>query len=319
MLWSERVGRRMKLRDVHIFLAVAQSGSMAKAAAKLAISQPAVSKAISDLEYVLGLRLLDRSRHGAEPTMYGLALVRRGAAIFDELKQAIKELELLADPTAGELRIGSTEMMAASLLPAIIDQLLQKYPRINLHVVQAVFGAAQYRELRERSIDLFFGRIPTPFDEDDLDPHVLFDSHVVVIGGGKSKWARCRRLKLSDLADEHWVLPPADSLPGSTIVSMFRALRVNWPRGPVTTLSTHLACKLAATGRFVAMLNSSVVHLGIEGTSLKILPIKLPAQPRVVGIVTLKNRTLSPVAQLFIDCAREVTKAMAGRPQVRQS
>ena len=122
MQWHERIGRRLKLRDLHILLAVMQHGSMAKAAAALAISQPAVSKAIADMEQTVGLRLLDRSRHGIEATRYGRALVKHATAIFDELKQAAQELDFLSDPTVGELRIGSQESMAAGVLPAIIDR-----------------------------------------------------------------------------------------------------------------------------------------------------------------------------------------------------
>jgi DNA-binding transcriptional LysR family regulator len=309
--WNQRVGRRLKLRDLHIFLAVVQAGSMAKAAAELAISQPAVSKAIADLEYALGLRVLDRSRHGAEPTMYGQALVRRGVAIFDELKQGIEELEFLADPTAGELRIGNSEATAASVLPVIVDQLLQQHPRINLKVFQAVFATTQYRELRERSIDLLLGRIPTPFIEEDLEAQVLFDDPIAVIAGRESRWARCRKLKLSDLANERWVLPPPESLPGSAIISLFHALGLDAPRAPVATLSVHLACNLVATGRFVTILPSSILRFSAKNLSLKELPIKLPIQPRPTGIVTLKNRTLSPVARLFIDCAHAVVKPLA--------
>src|SRR5919198_1430263 len=119
MQWHERVGRRLKLRDLHILLAVLEAGAMSKAASRLAISQPAVSKAIADIEYTVGLPLIDRTRKGLVPTAYGRALARRAAIVFDELKQAVDELESLADPTVGELRIGSSEAMAAGLLPAI--------------------------------------------------------------------------------------------------------------------------------------------------------------------------------------------------------
>ena len=126
---SERVSRDLKLREFRVLLTVAQQGSMAKAATLLRISQPAVSKAIRDIEHVVGLRLLDRSRHGVEPTAYGRVLVKRGLAIFDELKQGLEELEFLADPAAGQLRIGSNETMAAGVLPAIIDMMSRQYPR----------------------------------------------------------------------------------------------------------------------------------------------------------------------------------------------
>src|SRR5262249_25186322 len=87
MQWDDRIGSRIKLRDLHIALAVAQSGSMLKAAEALAISQPVVSRVIADLEQALGVRLFDRSRKGVEPTASGRALLNRGRAAFDELKQ----------------------------------------------------------------------------------------------------------------------------------------------------------------------------------------------------------------------------------------
>src|SRR5262245_6806492 len=109
MEWDEhRVGRRLKLRDIEVLLAVAKCGTMGKAATLLSVSQPAISKAISDMEHVLGVRLLDRNPRGVEPTVYARALLDRGLVAFDELKQAVKHIEFLANPTTGELRVGST-------------------------------------------------------------------------------------------------------------------------------------------------------------------------------------------------------------------
>jgi DNA-binding transcriptional LysR family regulator len=99
--WNDRVRRRLKLRDVDILLSVIQTGSMGKAAAALNMSQPAVSKAIAYLEQTLGVRLLDRSRQGVEPTPYGQALVKRGVAMFDELRQGVHDIASLTDPTVG--------------------------------------------------------------------------------------------------------------------------------------------------------------------------------------------------------------------------
>jgi DNA-binding transcriptional LysR family regulator len=306
MQWADRVGRRLKLRDLHILLAVVQRGSMAGAAIELAISQPAVSRAISDMEHALGLRLLDRSRNGIAPTAYGRALVKRGLAVFDELKHGVEELAFLADPSVGELRIGSTESIAAGLLPAVIERFARDHPRVHLDVTQAVISTLHYRELRERRIDLLVGRIPMPFVEDDLEANIVCDDQIVVVAGRRSKWARARRLKLADLADERWVLPPDETLPGPLARELFHASGIEMPRAPVTTLSIHLCCRLAASGRFVATLPTSVVRFGGHDLSLKVLPIKLPKQPRPVGIVTVKNRTLSPVATLFVDCIRQM-------------
>src|SRR2546423_1276988 len=133
MQWTDRIGRRVKLRHIHVLLAVAQSGSMARAAERLAISQPVVSKTIADLEHALGVRLLDRTSHGVEPTAYGLSFIHCGTAVFDELRRGVQEIEFLADPTVGEVRIGGGAVFTDVLVPAAIARLAARYPRIEFH------------------------------------------------------------------------------------------------------------------------------------------------------------------------------------------
>jgi DNA-binding transcriptional LysR family regulator len=98
--WESQIGRRLKLRDLHVFSTVVQRGSMAKAARHLGVSHPAVSEVIADLEHALGVRLLDRSAQGIEPTIYGGALLKRSVAVFDELKQTIRDIEFLRPSTS---------------------------------------------------------------------------------------------------------------------------------------------------------------------------------------------------------------------------
>ena len=313
MKWVDRAGRHLKLRDLHILLAVVQRGSMAKAAAELAISQPAVSKAISDMEHMFGLRLLDRSRSGIEPTTYGRALVMRGQAIFDELKLGVEELAFLSDPTVGNLRIGSTESVAASFLPAVIKRFSLEQPRVRLDVAQTVMSTLHYRELRERRIDLLIGRIPAPFDEDDLEAEVVYHDEAVVIASRSSKWAKSRKLKLAELAGERWILPPPDTMQGAAIPKVFRDGGSRMPTAPITSLSIHLCLRLVAAAQFVTILPASVLGFSNRDESLKVLPITLPVGRRPVAIITRKNRTRSPAASLFIECvhrtAREDAKA----------
>ena len=116
--WTDRIGRRVKLRDLHIALAVAEAGSMTRAAEELAVSYPVVSKTISELEHTLGVRLFDRSSSGVEPTHYGRALLKSGAAVFDEMRKGLQQIEFIRRPDAGDLRIGSSIVVDAGLLPA---------------------------------------------------------------------------------------------------------------------------------------------------------------------------------------------------------
>ena len=118
----ERIERRISLHDMRILMAVIQAGSMGRAAKRLATSQPAVSRSIADLENALGVRLLDRGPQGIEPTPYGSALVRRGVAVFDELGQGVRDIQFLADPTAGELRIGASIAVAAGFVAGGVEQ-----------------------------------------------------------------------------------------------------------------------------------------------------------------------------------------------------
>src|SRR5690348_16095677 len=171
--WESRIGRRLKLRDLHILLTVVQWGSMAKGAAHLGMSQPAVSEAIASLEDALRVRLLDRSPRGVEPTIYARALLKRGDVVFDELKQAIREIEFLANPTAGEIRIGCPESLMAGFVPAIIDRISRRYPKISVHVITAQPGEQEFRELRERTVDLLLGRVFKPLSDEDVAVDVL--------------------------------------------------------------------------------------------------------------------------------------------------
>src|SRR5258706_16382168 len=119
MQLSDRIGRRMKLQDLHVLMTVVQAGSMGKAAQRLNTTQPNISRSIAELEHALGVRLLDRHRQGIEPTEYGRALLDCGVAVFDDLRQGVKNIEFLNDPTAGEVRIGSIAPLATSFVSAV--------------------------------------------------------------------------------------------------------------------------------------------------------------------------------------------------------
>jgi DNA-binding transcriptional LysR family regulator len=309
--WTERIGRRLKLRDLHVLFAVVEAGSMAKASRRLAVSQPVVSQAIADLEHALGVRLVDRHRRGIEPTIYGRSLLNHGLAAFDSLRQGVKELEYLADPTVGELRVGCPEWVMAGLLPVIIDKLARRYPRLVFHVQQTVPATSEFRELRQRSLDLVLGRIAAPFEAHDLQAEVLYQEKLSVVAGVRSPWARRKRIELAELVDQRWILTPQNDLPGSLVRDAFRSSGLRPPEPIVSAFSVHLRNRLLATGRYLSVVpDSLLVHAG-HRMSFKILPVKLPILPRPVAIVTLKNRMLSPVVRLFIDCARDLTKALA--------
>ena len=312
MRMSDRIGRRMKLHDLHVFIAVVQAGSMNKAATLLNTGQSAISRSIAELEQTVGVRLVDRSPQGVVPTQYGRALLDGGAAVFDDLRRALKTIEFLADPTAGEVRIGSSALLAASFVSALIDRLSQRYPAIVFHLVTGHVPAL-HRELTGRNVDLLIVRQFGPIADEQLDFEFLFDNSFVVAAGAQNPWVRRRKIELAELVDKSWVLPPPGSVIASVVMEAFRARGLNYPRTSVVTKSSEVRTSLLATGRYVAIYPVSALRFSPRRSEIKILPVKLPMARLPNEIVTLKNRALGPVVQLFIDCAREVAKPLAKR------
>jgi len=315
MDWSDRIGRRLKLRDLHILMAVADTGSMAKAAGKLGISHPAVSKAISEMEGTLGVRLFDRGSQGTELTAYGEVLLRCGINVFDEMQQGLHSLESLSDPNSGEVRLGCTDIILHSLVPPIVRQFSGQHPGVQLDVKLTNPGEHQIQELRERKIDLLITRATG--EQEDFHSEVLFDEPFVFVVGAHSHFARKRRIGLADIIGSNWVLPSYDSAPGALISEVFRAYDVSPPRPLVKTIAIQLTVSLIASGEFVGILPASVAALSAHQTELKVLPLN-SAGPRISAeIVFLRNRTLSPAVESFVKCARLVAKSLVRGPQAR--
>lgn len=322
--WESQIGRRLSLRDLHVFTTVVQRGSMAKAAQQLGVSQPAVSEVIADLEHALGVRLLDRSTRGVEPTIYGDALLKRSVAAFDELKQGVRDIAFLSDPTVGELRIGCTESLSTTILPLIIARYSRQYPGVAIYFddVTARATEALGPGLRERKYDCVLQRIMTPLRGEqstgDLKAEVLFDDELVIAAGSNSRWARRRSIDLAELIDEPWILPPAGAWYHDLVVAkLFRARGLGVPKASLVTHSVSFRARMLSEGPYITTFANSVIRLNADRYALKILPVAFPSQPSPAGILTLRNRTLSPVVEGFLAIARSVAKPFANRASAR--
>jgi len=305
-----RIERRLKLHDLKVIATVARVGSMGKAAAILNTSQPAISRSIAELEHALGARLFERDRQGVRPTEYGHAFLDCGIAVFDALHEGIKTIEFLADPTVGEVRIGSSSPMTAYLLPTVINHLARRYAGISIHVTEMATIAQQYSELRERNVDLVVGRI-APSSEEDIRTEILFYDRTYVVAGSRSRWARRRKIRLSELADERWGLPPVDTVVGTNVADAFRKSGVKFPPKGAATGSIQLVSSLAETGPVLAILPGAVLHFAGRRRSLRPLKLDFQIPPWPVGIMILKKRPLRPVVELFVEQLRKTTVPLA--------
>jgi LysR family pca operon transcriptional activator len=189
--------------------------------------------------------------------------------------------------------------------------LSRQYPKVVFRVREVFTDLSEYRALREREVDFIVGRIPRLEAEDDLRVETLSADPLVVAAGVANRWSRRRSIRLAELIDEPWVVAPPDQYIGSLHAAVFRSNGFEPPRNAVICASLHMNDALLATGRYLAIYSGSRVRLAARRLSLKALPIKLAPQSSRIGIVTLKNRTLSPVAELFIRRMREVIASVA--------
>jgi DNA-binding transcriptional LysR family regulator len=309
MPWDDKISRRLKLKNLQTLMAVIEAGGIGKAADRLNYSQPAVSKAIASLERVLGKRLFERGRKGIELTPYGSAMIKCGTAVFDDLRRGVEEIEFLADPTAGEIRLACSEPVSAGIVSAIISRFVRQYPRVVFHV-ELRDPWVIYRDLETRKVDFVITQVNAPIDEESMQQETLYHEPLVVVAGAQHPLARKRRIKLAELANEVWALPPQGSLMTSQITDAFRTNGLAAPHIAVFA-PAYMRIMLAASGRLLTVVPAVMLQVGARHLSVKALPIELPANRRPVAIVTLKNRALSPVAQLFLEHTRALAKTMA--------
>ena len=311
MITTDRLKRRLRLRDLDTLMAVVQAGGMRKAADALHMSQGAVSKAVAELESELGVRLLERSAKGVEATVYGQALLRRGRAIFDELRQGVNELNHLAEPGVGELSLGVGESLAASVVPAVIERVHRKHPRITFKVESGDPPVLLDHFLRSRLCELVMLRPWAPISDADIDAQALFHERIAVVAGADSPWARRRKLTLAELIDEPWVLSHVEVRAGSPVLQALEASGLPLPPRLTLTGSLNLRYSLLATQRYLTVMPITILRLCAGRGAVKALPVELPSWTMPTLVATLRGRELSPVARLFLDQAREVAATLA--------
>jgi DNA-binding transcriptional LysR family regulator len=309
---EERIGRRLKFRDLQVFFAVVQTGSMAKAAKHLGLTQPAISDVVAALEDMFGVRLFDRTPKGVDLTPYGEALRARGHAAFDELKQGIRDIAFLSKPSTGELRIGCPGSIAASILPAALESFNRNYPRVILHLDEVAAPSTEFPGLHERRHDLVIARVARPLaDERDLNVEVLFQDPLVIATGSHSPWARRRKLDLVELAGAQWILTAPHTWVYVSVARAFAARKLPMPEISLAAPSALLRVHLLATGPFVTAVPRSVLRMDAGHRTLKQLDAGLNIAGYPLAILTLKNRSLSPLVALFIDHVRQAARAIA--------
>jgi DNA-binding transcriptional LysR family regulator len=249
--------------------------------------------------------------------MYGRALLKRGNAVFDELKQCVMDIEFLADPTSGELRVGCSESFAAAILPPIVYAFSRRHPRVALSVIDVSPPILDPSLLEERKCDLIVGRLEgSSFDKsfaEYVNVESLYEERLVLAASRRSSWARRRsKIDLAELSAARWILPGKNGFVYECVVEAFKSRGLEMPSMTLMAQSVPLRAYFLARGDYIGAFASSVLRSNAEAFGLKTLAVHLTDMRPFVVLITLKNRTLSPVVERFIDHLREFTRPMRG-------
>lgn len=306
--WDKLIGERVRLRELRILHAVVQSGSMARAAQALSMTQPAVSQAIGHLEAALKMPVLERSPTGVAPTAFGSVLLRRALEAVDILTEGLREIEALVDPGSGDIVVGASESyIAGGALAATITTLQRRYPRFHVVVVESNTAAMNFADLRDRRVDVMFGRSTRANPPEDIEQSLLLDEALFVVAGGHNVWAHAATMRLADLADKPWVLAPAGTAVYKLVADAHRAEGVAMAAPAITTYSMMLRLQLLASGEFVTVFPESLVRNCAKAWNLVALPLVL-GTTLPVSAYTLRSRAASRTITAFIDAARVVNR-----------
>lgn len=314
-LLASRLARRLRLRDLHTLLVVLDCGSMAKAAGVLALTQPAVSKAMQEMEMELGVPLLERDARGVRPTVFGEAMAARARVMVDELGQGARDLAHLADSNVGEVRIGTTEPMTFTVAEAI-RLVARDRPRITFEVEISDTGSL-LADLRARRLDAVVTRYGFGAADDDLDAAWLFRVPLVAVADRRNPLLRRKALRLADVMAEPWTLSPPETFLGRLVAAAFRQEGLPLPPAAVTSVSIAMRLSLIAGGRYLSMLPRTMLHQPTNAPWLRALDVTVEDSEGAIAALTLKRRWMPGPVGLFLEAVKAVGPATPGVDPVR--
>lgn len=288
---AARLAGQVTLKQLRAFAAVAGDGSFTGAAQRLFVSQSAVSALVRGLESALGLRLLDRSTRRLALTPVGADLLPAVQRLLDDLLRLAGDAREVAQRRRGRVRLGTTPLLGASLLPPMLASYAQRYPGVDLRLHDAPADELLAR-LRAGELDLLLATLD-PVDADLVATPVLSD--VMHLACARSHpLAGRRHLAWAALAYEPLLLMRSGSGLRSLVDRCLAEAGVR-PRvaQEVTQVSSALA--LAAAGLGLAIVPAHALRVaGLP--ALASMPLTLPTVRRQVLLVHLASRSLSPAA-----------------------
>lgn len=313
---AEDPSLRLRLQDLQVFISTIELGGMRKAANRLNISQPFVTQTIRKIEQAFGVPLIERTRSGIDPTIYGRALLKRGFIALDELNQTVNDIKSLSDSSRGDVRFSAPQGVGSVIFADVVGRFIEKNRNASVHVSVETSLQESLAKLRNRYRDFAIGALPRPLNVnaeiDDLAIERVLDDEIVIVVGQNHPLLKQKRIRLADLVDQRWVLPPREEWYHDVLIDFFRREKLVLPSPSVVTSSAPVVAKLVQHERYVAIRS----RLFVRYHGLIELRSGLPSTSFSWSIITIKGRTLSPVVERFIAFSRDSLKSAANSTRV---
>jgi DNA-binding transcriptional LysR family regulator len=307
--WYIRAG--LKLKHLQMLVALDDLRNQGKVAAFMNVTQPALSKAMADLQAGLGHQLFERTGRGLRPTPYGEGLVRHARRILQDLSEAGEELHGLATGTSRKSRVGALHASASWLVPKALALFKEASPKSSISVRESTMDVL-LNGLRLGQLDLIVGTLPTRQMGQDLEETTLFDDATVLVTRPGHPLASARsKPSWSQLGLQPWVLPPHDSLLRQPLLVAFAAYGVEPPANFVESLSLNVTLNYLQSSSAIASMPESLARKYASVGALAILPVILPKLVRPVGMIWLRGHPLSDGDRLFIKCIEHAAHELA--------
>jgi DNA-binding transcriptional LysR family regulator len=301
----------MKLdpRHIHYLLAIAEHGTFNGASKAEKISQPALSNKIALLEKQLGVRVLDRGRHGATLNRYGRLLIRHARALDSVLEQVVEEIDLEKRGLHGPLTIGGTPIALLELVPRAVSRLAQSASRASISVVEDI-DERLLDSLRSGEIELMLGSMGAASELPDIMQEKLIEFPVrAVVGRASPFWSR-RVMSLEQLADAQWAIPSHGGIFRQHVEAVFLNSGVPFPRSYWSCSSMMALKAMVQHNDCVTLLPTSAMVLEAEAGVLRGIQLRNLSVSRTIAIMRQRSWPLSPLADRFIGCLREVAQRL---------
>ena len=294
----------LKPRHLQMLVSLDDFRNVGKVAASLNVTQPAVSRALGELERGLGVTLFERTARGVNPTSYGECMIRHARSVLRGLASAREELRDLMLGASGKASVGALPAAAPALLPRAVALLKQRSPSTTVFIREGTMDVL-LAELRAGKLDLIVGTLPHVGAGRDLEERILFDERTTVVAGRAHALTRRRKLEWADLGDYPWVLPPAGSLLRDPLEAELQRHGVPIPANSIESLSVHVIVMYVQITDALACLSREVARHYRDLGLISILPLELPEMVRPVGMTWSRARVLSPSAKLVMQCLEE--------------